>query len=177
MSLQDIRESISSTRKHLASHPEQAPGPDRPAHAVLESGLRCRVEGPDGTVVTTDMPAAVGGNASAPTPGWVSRAALASCDATVIAMRAAELGIRLDRLEVTVESESDARGMVGLDGFSAGPLSVRVRIKVAADGAMPEQLRELVDWAEMHSPVGDVYRRVVVPEIEIESREEEATSP
>ena len=59
------------------------------AVAVLEGGgLRCRAEGPNGAVLVTDMPRPVGGTASAPTPGWMLRAALANCDATVIAMRA-----------------------------------------------------------------------------------------
>ncbi len=39
------------------------------------------------------------------------------CTATAIALRAAELGTRLDRLAVRVESRSDNRGFVGVPGL------------------------------------------------------------
>jgi len=38
---------------------------------------------------------------------------------------------------------------------------MRVRVRIAADGASPEQLHELVHWAEAHSPVSDAVRRAV----------------
>ncbi len=60
--------------------------------------------------------------ASAPSPGWLLRAAEASCVATLITMRAAMLGIDLDTLEVTVDSVSDDRGLLGVDDtVPAGP--------------------------------------------------------
>jgi uncharacterized OsmC-like protein len=100
----------SYARRYLSQHPSECSYTDSAATAVVEKGLRCRVERPDGAVLVTDMPTAVGGDGTAPSAGWVARAALASCDATVVAMRAAELGIRLQRIEVTVDSESDDRG-------------------------------------------------------------------
>jgi len=115
------------------------------------------------------MPTAIGGGESAPSPGWLSRAALANCDATVIAMRAAQLGVTLTTLEVTVDSESDDRGLLGMDdSIPAGPLSVRVRVRIGADGVAPERLREIVEWAEAHSPVGDALRRAVPSKAEVE---------
>jgi uncharacterized OsmC-like protein len=84
------------------------------------------------------MPTGVGGGSSAPSPGWLARAALASCDATVIAMRAAELGIPLQGLEVTVDSESDDRGLLGMDdAVPAGPLSSRILVRIVAEGPRP----------------------------------------
>ena len=116
------------------------------------------------------MPPPVGGAGSAPTAGWVLRAAWAACDATAIAMRAAELGIALRRLEVVAESESDFRGLLGLgDGVPPGPLRARIQVRIAADGAEAEQLREIVEWADRHSPVGDALRRSVPVEIEVEA--------
>jgi uncharacterized OsmC-like protein len=172
MSADLIRDSIERARKHLSHHPEESRAADQPATAVIEEGLRCHVEAPDGAVVRTDMPAALGGGGSAHSPGWLARAAHASCDATMIAMRAAELGIELRELEVTVASESDDRGLLGIaDSVSAGPLSVRVCVRVAAEDAEPELLRELVDWAERHSPVGDAVRRAVPTLVEIEIAE------
>jgi uncharacterized OsmC-like protein len=135
----------------------------------MEDGLRCRVETPEGAVVVTDMPAGVGGQGSAPSPGWVARAAQASCDATLIAMRAAELGVPLQRLEVTVDSESDDRGLLGMDeAVPAGPLSSRIRVRIAAEGVDPARLRELVEWADRHSPVSDAVRRAVPTTVEVD---------
>src|SRR5919197_4553051 len=157
--MSDIRESILNVRSVLASKPDPGPAPDRPATAVIEDGLRCRTEGGHGWAVVTDMPAAVGGGAAAPTPGWLIRAALASCAATTIAMRAAELEIALTRLEVTAESETDMRGLLGIgDGVPPGPQSARMRLRIAANGTDEQRLRELVEWADGHSPVGDALR-------------------
>lgn len=162
-----IRESILNVRSALASNPEAGPAPDHPATAVIEDGLRCRVEGGDGWAVVTDMPAPVGGGATAPTPGWLIRAALASCAATTIAMRAAELEIPLTRLEVTAESETDMRGLLAAgDGISPGPARARLRVRLAAD-ADEQQLEELVEWADSHSPISDCVRRAIPLEVEI----------
>ena len=166
-----IRESIENARQYLSEHPDEARYTDQSATAVIEDGLRCRVEHKDGAVLITDMPEGVGGEGSAPSPGWHARAAQASCDATVIAMRAAELGIPLQRLEVTVDSESDDRGLLGMDeAVPAGPLNCRIRVRITAAGADPERLRELVEWADHHSPVSDALRRAVPTTIEIESQ-------
>lgn len=162
MSSQQIRQSIERLASHFAAHPLEAVAPDRPAVASLESGLRCKAVGPKGEVLVTDMPGAIGGSGSAPTPGWFLRAALATCDATMIAARAAQLGIELTTLEVTVSSVSDNRGLIS-DGesFPAGPLSMQVGVRIGAKDVPPQALHELVRWAEDHSPVGDVLRRAM----------------
>ena len=166
--MSEIRESILNVRTALASNPDAGPSPDRPASAVMDEGLRCRVEGPDGWAVVTDMPAAVGGGAVAPSPAWLVRAAWASCAATAIAMRAAELDIALTDLEVTAESETDMRGLLAVgDGVAPGPARARLRVRLEADGVDGGQLEELVRWADAHSPVGDALRRAVPVELEI----------
>jgi uncharacterized OsmC-like protein len=164
----EIRESILNVRSALASKADAGPAPDRPAVAVIEDGLRCRADAGDGWAVVTDMPSAVGGGGAAPTPGWLIRAALASCAATTIAMRAAELDIALTRLEVTAESETDMRGLLDVgDGVEPGPASARLRVRLAADAADEHRLEELVEWADSHSPVGDCVRRAIPVELEI----------
>jgi uncharacterized OsmC-like protein len=163
-----IRESIESLVAYLGEHPEKWRNADPPATAVMIDGLRCRAEGPGGASIVSDMPRAVGGGDSAPRPGWFMRAALATCDATVIAMRAAQLGIALDRLEVAVESESDPRGLLGIDDtVVAGPVRLRMRVTIAAAGVPAEQVREIVAWADRHSPVGDALRRAIPVEVEV----------
>ena len=154
MSAESIREAIEKTSKVLTEQPEKAKSKNVPATARLLDGLRCEATGPNGESLHTDMPPAMGGAASAPGPGWALRAALASCTATAIAMRAARLGINLTTLEVTVESYSDSRGLLGLDDkISAGLSSLTTRIKIGAAGVPPDQLRELAEWGDHHSPV------------------------
>jgi len=167
--MSDIAESIAGAVEYLAANPGKARYTDSPATAKID-GLRSTVSGPDGATLVSDMPTGVGGAASAPTPGWLMRAALASCDATLIAMRAATEGITLDTLEVTVDGESDNRGLFGIDDQTpAGPLYTRVSVRIGASGVDPDRLREIVHWADQHSPVGDAIRRAVPTTVDVET--------
>ena len=158
--MSDVAAAIAKLTKVLAEQPERARTKNAPATAVIQEGLKFRVTGPRGEEVLTDMPPALGGAGSGPNPGWLLRAGLASCNATVMAMRAAQLGMRLKTLEVTVESDSDNRGILGTDErVHAGMLSLRTKVRIGADGATPAQLQEIVAWGEAHSPVGCTIRR------------------
>jgi uncharacterized OsmC-like protein len=143
--LETLRDRIEAGSASAAKH--------APATARLIDGLRCAVDGPQGASLMTDMASAMGGGASAPAPGWLLRASLASCTATSIAMRAASLGVELATLEVTVESAGDLRGLLGLDGVSAGYASIAARVRIAATGTSAAELREIVEWADRHSPI------------------------
>jgi len=83
---------------------------------------------------------------------------MAACAATAIAMRAARLGIELTSLAVSVHSESDARGLVGIDGISTAFTKMRMSIKIGADNVPEEQLRELAELSESQSPVSRTLR-------------------
>jgi hypothetical protein len=96
-----VRESIEKAKQYLGDHPDEARYTDQPATAVMEDGLRCRIEHATGAVMITDMPRRVGGDGSAP---------------------------RVD----------------------------------------PERLRELVEWADHHSPVSDAIRCAVPTTVEVE---------
>lgn len=163
-----IGAAVRTTVEFLQSHPESGASTDSWARAVLTEGLRTEVAGPNGQHLVTDMPPAVGGRSSAPGPGWYLRAAVASCTATIIAIRAADLGIALSRLEVEVVSQSDDRGMLGVDdSVPAGPIRSRMNIAIAADGVGSQQLRDLGDWGVAHSPMADAIRRAVPMDVAI----------
>jgi uncharacterized OsmC-like protein len=165
--MKTIHDAIETASGYLSEHPEAATGTDAPATAIREEGLRFRVEGPTGDVAS-DMSESVGGGASAPTPGWLLRAALAACDASLVAMEAARDNIELTDLKVAVESDSDFRGVLGVDGGAhPGPLAVRVRIELAAPEASEGQLRAIVQRAEAHSPVRDALAREVTMSTEV----------
>lgn len=155
MSNAQVRQAIEKVSGFLQAQPGKARVQNATATASLMDGLRCQVTGPAGETLQTDMPAAVGGSASAPNPGWLMRAGLASCNATCIALQAARRGVELQDLEVTVSSESDQRGMLGLDdSVSAGLQNLRVRVRISAPGTPAPELEQLVRWACAHSPVG-----------------------
>jgi len=167
MSDDPIRTAIAAASRYLTEHPTEARYTDQSATVVLENGLRARAEY-GGGAIATDMPASVGGGASAPSPGWLWRASLAACEATLIKMRAVSQGIAIERLEVTVDSESDDRGILGIDeSVPAGPLSGRVLVRITAPGVPASQVRELVEWADRHCPVSDGFRRAIPLSLEI----------
>jgi uncharacterized OsmC-like protein len=168
MSEEQIKKSIEAAVDYLGKHPDEARYTDGPATAKLESGLRFNVAGPDGLNILTDMPKGVGGEGANPGPGWLLRAALASCMGSLIAMRAAQTDMRLSKLEVVVDSESDDRGILGIDeSVPAGPITVRIKINIAAEGATDKALKELATWAEGHCPVIDAIRRPVAISVEV----------
>lgn len=169
-SQQEIAIAIDNARDYLAEHPDETRYQDSPAAAVVEGGLRVLVTGPSGESLVTDMVKGVGGAASAPSPGWMFRAARASCAATLISMRAAEKGIPLSRLEVVVESESDDRGLLGVDDdVPAGPLSTRLVVRIASENASEQELRDIADWGVEHSPVDDAVRRAIPVDVVVET--------
>jgi multiple sugar transport system permease protein len=141
---------------------------DSPANAVLGDGLRVEVRGPGAERLVTDMPSGIGGLGEEPSPGWLLRAATASCVATTIAMQAAREGVSLTSLEVVVDAESDDRGILGLDEtVPAGPLSTRIRVSARADDR-EDHLRDLIERGTGRCPVYDATKRAVEVSLEIE---------
>jgi uncharacterized OsmC-like protein len=178
MSQQEIREKLNAAVDYVTAHPTEAQYTDSPATARLSAtqGLRVNVDGPDGATITTDMPTSVGGSNSNASPGWYLRAAEASCVATLIAMRAAHEGIAYESLEVTVDSESDDRGILGIDeNVPSGPLHTRVRVRVreiVVDDEDDNIWDAIVEWAVEHCPVTDAVRRAVPLTYEIVTDED-----
>jgi uncharacterized OsmC-like protein len=167
MDVAAIRESIEKTTRALTEHPEKARSRSAPLTARLVDGLKFEVRG-GGELVFTDMPAMMGGEGSAPNPGWLMRASLAACTATVIAMRAARLGIALTTLEVEADSDTDSRRLLGLDDQCAAVLAMRLRVRIGAQGASDDVLREIAAWGDAHSPVACTVRTPPAISTEVE---------
>ena len=166
MADETIAAAVAAASGYLAEHPDEARYRDSAATARLGSGLAVAVTGPGGESLATDMPKGIGGGSAAPSPGWFMRAAAASCVASLIAIRAAALGVAVGSIEVTVDGESDDRGILGLDDqIPAGALSLNV---VASIGNVEETVqRDLLAWAVAHCPVTDSVARAVPISIEI----------
>ena len=104
----------------------------------------------------------------APSPGWLLRAANASCIATLIAMRAAELGVRLDGLEVVVDSESDDPGSWTSTPRPGGSAPMRVAVRLAGASAPDDEVRAIVSWGVQHCPVCDAVKRAVPVQVVVD---------
>ena len=169
MSNLNIRESLERAIRIFQERPEAAQKKAASATAMLVEGLQCQMIGPTGEKIFSDMPRELGGGGAGSNPGWFLRAALASCTATIIAMRAALLGIQLKTLEVTVEGHLDLRGSLGMDeSIPRGMQSLHTHVKIGGEGATAAQLRELAEWGEAHSVVSCTIRRPPTPSLEIE---------
>jgi uncharacterized OsmC-like protein len=161
-----IADAVASASTYLTEHPDEARYRDSQATAKLEHGLVVSVTGPGGETTRTDMPTGIGGTASLPSPGWLFRAATASCVAALVGIRAAATSVTLEHVEITVDSESDDRGILGLDpDVPAGALSMRVAANVRARGLDAAATEELIRWAVDHCPVLDTVRRAVPIEL------------
>lgn len=169
MQIAAMRESIEKTTRALTEHPEKARSKSAPLTARLVDGLRFEVKGGGDEVLFTDMPAAMGGDGSAPNPGWLMRAALAACMATVIAMRASRSGIALTTLEVIAESDTDQRRLLGIDDTAASTTALRLKARLGAEGAGDKELRELAAWGDAHSPVACALRMPPAISTEVET--------
>jgi hypothetical protein len=101
-----IRESAERNVRLLTARPDRG-HLSCATRARLVDGLRCEIEeGP--WKLAADMPAKVGGDDSAPTPGVLGRGALAGCLTIGIAAWAARLGVPLDAIEVEVQTSTRA---------------------------------------------------------------------
>jgi uncharacterized OsmC-like protein len=122
-------------------------------------GLRCEIEeGP--WRIAADMPAKVGGDETAPTPGVLGRAALASCLVISIGTWSARLGIPVGAVEVEVETDFDARGELGMGQVESGYSDVRCRIALESPAARSE-IDRLLDVVQRHSPYLNVFGRAI----------------
>ena len=100
----------------------------------IENGLSCQVHEGDWTM-KVDMPSQVGGNDSAPVPGFFGRGALGSCLAIGFKMFASKLGVHIDSIEVEVQADWDDGGLFGTSGSPPGYLEVRYRFRVESSAS------------------------------------------
>jgi uncharacterized OsmC-like protein len=153
-----IASALKRAESVLKRRPRTGLAADAPATACWQGGMRVVTRHDGGLRISTDMPEELAGTGDQATPGWLVRAGLASCLATRIAMAAAAEGIDLDAIEVVASSHSDARGLLGMAGAAgepvgAGPLDVKLHVRISAPGISPQRLHALVEYSQAHSPV------------------------
>ncbi|WP_439519321.1 OsmC family protein [Hydrogenophaga sp.] len=173
MSQLPLAQALQRVQTVLERRPDTGLHDDAPASVRWSGGTRMLASHANGTVLPTDMPAELGGTGDQVTPGWLFRAGLASCAATSITMAAAAQGIELTLLEVKASSRSDTRGLLGMadaDGqpVYAGPGDVALAVRIAAPGASPERLCELVQTGVQCSPIPSAVRTITPLALDIE---------
>ena len=123
--------------------------------------LRGYCQGGSGHKFTVDEPEALGGGNIAANPVEYALAALGSCQAITYRVWAAQLGIRLDKVEISIDGDIDLRGFFGIDDdIRAGFNAVRVNVSLGGpeSAARYEELAAAVD---AHCPVLDLFRNPV----------------
>jgi len=80
----------------------------------VRNGLTCDIED-GGWKLVADEDKSWAGHAEGPDPGVLGRASLGSCLAIGYALSAAKLGVPVTGIEVEVQADYDARGLLGID--------------------------------------------------------------
>jgi uncharacterized OsmC-like protein len=115
-------------------------------------------------------PAVLLGSDTGPNPAEALRPALAACLTTSLVYVAAARGVRLTRVESTLEGDMDVRGALGLsDEVRNGFEQIRVSFRVKGD-APEAKLRQLVERAQERSAVFDMVRNGVPITVDVATR-------
>jgi uncharacterized OsmC-like protein len=117
-------------------------------------------------VFTNGEPPVLLGNNEGANPVEYLLHALAGCVTTTFILHATARGIRIDELSTELEGDMDLRGLLGLDdSVSPGYEQIRIKLNVSAD-CPEDQLNDLIDYTQKHSPVCNTVCRPVPVHIE-----------
>lgn len=126
--------------------------------ATVTNGLSCRIDEGSQTLIA-DLPPSMGGENEGPSPSMLLRAALTSCTAIGVKMWAARRDVPVEQVEVSLETDVDARGQFGVcDDITPGFEAIRLSIRVSSS-APRETIEEIVETALRYSPLTDVFAR------------------
>lgn len=155
---QNIKAAIERSQKALTLKPDLGKGTGV-SKVRITNGLACEIQ--EGNwKMNAGMPAGVGGDGSAPTPGVYGRAALGACLAIGYMMKAAELEIPINNLEVQVEADFDDGALLGTADRNIPPgyLEIRYTINIESNAA-EEIIMQLLDDGDARSPYLDIFTR------------------
>lgn len=164
----ELREIQRPLKEQYRAQPDAARITLRAQGLAADSAMACSVD-LGRALYAAQAHVGVGGSGTAACSGDLLLGALAACTQLTAQMVAANMGLRVERLEVTVEGDLDLRGTLGVDpdapvGFEA----IRTRFDVVAPGASEEQLAKLRERAERYCVVLQTLRQP--PSIEAEWR-------
>jgi uncharacterized OsmC-like protein len=152
----DIRARQAPIRQHYLDDPDGAVqvlrvhGGDSdladPLHVVVSS------ESAPNAPIRSGAHPAVGGDGDVPCSGDLLLAALAACQETTVRMVAANMGIDLEKLEISVEADWDPRGTLAMGKeFPVGITAIRAHTRVVVRGdEREERAKRLLQSAERY---------------------------
>jgi len=131
----DVRARQAPIRQRYLDNPDDAvevlrvhsgqSDPSDPLHVVVS------VDSSPGVLFRSGAHSAVGGDGDVPCSGDLLLAALAACQETALRMVAANMGIELEELEVSVEADWDPRGTLAMGKeFPIGITAIRAHTRV-----------------------------------------------
>jgi uncharacterized OsmC-like protein len=163
----NVRELQVPIREQYTKDPDSAPVVLRAVSGSsdLADPLHCSVR-PDGAPETgfrSGAHPAVGGAGDVPCSGDLLLSALAACQEITLRMVAANMGIDLEALEVTVEGDWDPRGTLAMGKqFPVGFTAIRCHTKVVISGdERGERAGRLLQSAERYCVVLSTLRNGV----------------
>jgi uncharacterized OsmC-like protein len=163
----DVRARQAPIRQRYLDDPESAPQVlrVRGGSGDLADPLHCVVspESAPDAVFRAGAHPAVGGDGDVPCSADLLLAALAACQETTLRMVAANMGIGLEELEVSVEADWDPRGTLAMGKeFPIGLTAARVHTRVVVRGdARGERAERLLRSAERYCVVLSTLREGV----------------
>jgi hypothetical protein len=126
------RERIEETVRLWQAEPDKAKG--KPTVIARAEGSKAVME--HGSFSwRTDMPVPLGGTNEAPSPTALLLSALAGC--AVVFIRdtlAPQFGVTVDAIEATAQCETDARGLMGMNGIAPDVRNVGLSIAIRSLG-------------------------------------------
>jgi len=159
-----IKEAYERNRRALKLRPEKAKS-TAVTKIRLFDGTTCEVQHKHWKF-KVDIGRAEGGNDAGPGPGILERGALGSCLAIGYSQQAAVLEIPVDKIEVSVESDFDARAMFNLDDGAPGFKALKYKVHIESP-VSEEQIMRVIEETDKHSPVLDDFKRAIPVEREV----------
>jgi len=160
----DLRERQHELRERYTRDPDSAKVvlTVRSADSDLDDPLHCETTPGLDVVWRSGAHAAVGGVGDAPCSGDVLLGALAACQEITLRMVAANMGIRIRSLTITVEGDWDPRGTLAMRDFPIGLTAVRCRTEVSVeDDGKGDRSERLLRSAEKYCVVLNTLREGV----------------
>ena len=154
----DKKEAFERSKRSLALKPSMGLKTATCKVRIVD-GYTCEVEEGRWKLVA-DLSEKVGGNGRGPDSSLLVRAAFGSCAAIGYVQWAAVFGIQLSSVEVVVETDHDYGGYYDTNDSPPGPTEVRYKVIVESDASEPEIIA-LIDKADKHSPLHDLFARAI----------------
>lgn len=130
--------------------------------SVNQGGFHTKVSMREHLIVS-DQPFGFDGTNQGPKPSELLLAALAACQETTYRIYAEEMGIKIDKIAVTLMGEQDLRGFMSLDKeVPAGFKSIGGEVQIETQ-ATARELKDLQILVDKFCPVlDDLTRKVAV---------------